>query len=109
MLWAMGTVLGRRMSFVLTPSELTSLRVTVGLVALLPIVIIQHGFEEWTRAVMTSVVPLLLLALIPGLLALLIYYRGLQRTPVAAASVGELAFPLAAITLNYSYSKRFSR
>lgn len=100
-LWAMGTVLGRRMSFVLTPSELTSLRVTVGLVALLPTVTIQHGFEEWTQAVMTSLVPLLLLALIPGLLALLIYYRGLQRTPAAAASVGELAFPLAAITLNY--------
>jgi hypothetical protein len=41
------------------------------------------------------------LALIPGLLALLLYYRGLRSTPAAAATIAELAFPLTAAGLNY--------
>lgn len=46
-------------------------------------------------------IPLLLLALIPGLLALSIYYKGLQTTPASVATLAELAFPLSALTLNY--------
>ena len=36
------------------------------------------------------------LALVPGLAALLIYYRGLQSTPAARATIAELAFPITA-------------
>ena len=39
---------------------------------------------------------LVLLALIPGLLALLLYYRGLAGTAASRATLGELAFPLTA-------------
>jgi len=42
-----------------------------------------------------------LLALIPGLLGLLLYYRGLRETPASAATLAELAFPISAITINY--------
>lgn len=44
---------------------------------------------------------LVLLAAVPGLAALLLYYRGLSRTPATAATLAELAFPLAAVTINY--------
>ena len=36
------------------------------------------------------------MALIPGLLAMWIYYRGLQRTPASRATLAELAYPLTA-------------
>jgi drug/metabolite transporter (DMT)-like permease len=46
---------------------------------------------------------LILLALVPGLLALSIYYRGLRSTPASLATLAELAFPVSAITLNYAF------
>lgn len=101
LLWAMGTVLGRRMSVSLSPARLTSLRITIGFLVLLPLVVVREGLSESVSAMASSFGSLLLLALIPGLLALLVYYRGLRATPASAASIGELAFPLAAITLNF--------
>ena len=44
---------------------------------------------------------MILLALVPGLIALSIYYRGLATTPASLATIAELAFQLSAITLNY--------
>jgi len=41
------------------------------------------------------------MALIPGLAALLLYYRGLRSTPAAAASIAELAFPITALVANW--------
>jgi drug/metabolite transporter (DMT)-like permease len=41
------------------------------------------------------------LALVPGLAALLIYYRGLARTPASATTIAELAFPVSATMVNY--------
>jgi drug/metabolite transporter (DMT)-like permease len=41
-------------------------------------------------------VGLVLLALIPGLLALSMYYVGLRATPAARATLAELAFPATA-------------
>ena len=39
---------------------------------------------------------ILLLAIFPGLLALLLYYRALGHTPASRATLAELAFPLTA-------------
>jgi drug/metabolite transporter (DMT)-like permease len=41
------------------------------------------------------------LALVTGLVALSLYYYGLQRTPAVAASLAELAFPVSAILVGY--------
>lgn len=40
------------------------------------------------------------MALFPGLLAMLFYYRGLQRTPASTVTIVELIFPVAAVALN---------
>jgi drug/metabolite transporter (DMT)-like permease len=42
-----------------------------------------------------------LLALVTGLVALLLYYWGLQRTTASVASIAELAFPVVAIAVGY--------
>ncbi|MEX2324642.1 MAG: hypothetical protein WD576_02735, partial [Nitriliruptoraceae bacterium] len=41
------------------------------------------------------------LALIPGMLSLMLYYRGLRATPASAATIAELAFPVVALGVNY--------
>jgi len=43
---------------------------------------------------------LALLALVPGLAALLLYYRGLRRTAASTATLAELAFPVTALAVN---------
>jgi len=45
------------------------------------------------------VLPLVLLALIPGLLALVLYYIALKETPAARATLAELSFPATAAVL----------
>lgn len=103
-LWALGTVLGRRMTSRLTFGELTAARFGIGLPAALALLILLPGgsgsIGEQLAIEVDDVVPLVLLALVPGLGALLLYYRGLRSTPAAAATLAELAFPVAALVVN---------
>ena len=42
------------------------------------------------------------MALIPGLLALTVYYHGLRRTPASLATLAELCFPAGAVFLSWA-------
>lgn len=98
-LWAFGTVLGRRLTPRIDPPGLTAVRFAIGLPVSALLVL---GFEGTAGlAVPTDALPALVgLALVPGLLALWLYYRGLRRTPASVATIAELAFPLSAIVIN---------
>jgi drug/metabolite transporter (DMT)-like permease len=90
-LWAAGTVLGRlagtRMSFM----HVTTVRFTIALPVALGITLATGS----TLAIGAAQIPLLVtLALVPGLLALSLYYWGLSRTAASRATLAELAFPL---------------
>jgi drug/metabolite transporter (DMT)-like permease len=50
-----------------------------------------------------QVVALLLMALFPGLAALLIYYHGLRHTRASLAALAELSFPATAALLNWTF------
>lgn len=100
-LWGLGTVLGRRLSTALDPAELTAVRFAVGLPASALLVAFVGGRPGFTAAAIADLPALLLLALIPGLAALALYYHGLSRTPASLATLGELAFPLSALVVNY--------
>jgi drug/metabolite transporter (DMT)-like permease len=92
-LWAAGTVLGRAASAELAFRHLTALRFGVGLLALAVIA----GLTGTPLVVDASAAGnILVLALVPGLLALLLYYRGLRQTPASRATLAELAFPITA-------------
>ncbi len=91
-LWAAGTVLGRMVATQLEPIELTTLRFAVGLPAAAVIVVIS-GSAFWVPDLRSSVA-VLQLALIPGLLAMVLYYIGLRRTAASRATLAELAYPL---------------
>ena len=101
-LWAMGTVLGKHLTRKVSPNELTSLRFAIGLPTALIILLLRGesavaldiGFDDFGA--------LVLLSLVPGLAALMIYYRGLSRTPASSATLAELAFPLTAILIGWA-------
>ncbi|WP_252365251.1 DMT family transporter [Saccharomonospora piscinae] len=96
-LWAGGTVLGRFVSASLRPRDVTALRFTIGLPVAAVIVAAQGSpfAVGWDNAT-----GLVLLALVPGLLALSLYYVGMQATPAARATLAELAFPVTAAMIS---------
>jgi drug/metabolite transporter (DMT)-like permease len=89
-LWAAGTVLGRLLSLSLSARDITTLRFVFGLIGALIVVQVTHASYApgWHNAT-----GLILLALVPGLIALRIYYYALARTPASRATLAELAFP----------------
>lgn len=112
-LWGLGTVLGRKLIPKVEFKQLTALRFLIGLptMAIVLTVVGEWGSLGDIRGgdfIGTAEVPsgatvpagLILVAAIPGLLALLSYYRGLRTTPAISATLAELAFPLTAVVVN---------
>ncbi len=96
-LWASGTVLGRFALGSISFWSMTSLRFTLALPVLIVIVLVQYGASGFSHYQASDLFPnLLAIALVPGLLALLLYYRALSRTPASLATIAELAYPVAA-------------
>lgn len=99
-LWAVGTVLGRMVSSGapsvgarLGSRDVTVLRFAIGLPASAIVLAVQGAPVAVTPA---QLGPLALLALVPGLLGLTLYYIGLRSTAAARATLAELAFPVTA-------------
>jgi drug/metabolite transporter (DMT)-like permease len=97
LLWALGTVLGKHAGIKVPPAQLAGLRFLCGLpIAVLLLAVLGDGIQ----ARPADAPALVALALVPGLIALLLYYRGLRNTPAATATLAELAFPLTALAVN---------
>lgn len=100
-LWAASTVSGKILLKRTKPTIAAFWRFFFGLIALSIYVGISHGLPEpqlfqSNEALFT----LAYLSLIPGLLALLVYYVGLSRTPASVTTFIELVFPIGAVILN---------
>lgn len=101
-LWGGSTVLGRYLTPSLSFVTLTALRIVVAMPLLLILVLgrSQPLLVSLDRRQLAS---LLWLALVPGLAALLLYYRGLRGTPATLAAIAELCFPASATLLNWVF------
>ena len=97
-LWALGTVLGRYLARELRFEHVTTLRFVFGLPAS-AIGLLVLGTPAFASA--HDSVWIAVLALVTGLIALGLYYYGLQRTPAVTASLAELAFPVSATVVGY--------
>ena len=101
-LWAMGTVLGKHLTHKIPPNELTALRFAIGLPTALLILLLRNEAAVAADVTLADFGALVVLSLIPGLAALMLYYRGLTTTPASSATLAELAFPLTAILIGWS-------
>ncbi|TMC80839.1 MAG: DMT family transporter [Chloroflexi bacterium] len=94
-MWAGGTVLGRYaledVSFPVT----TSMRFVLALPVLLVIVLLDKGGAAFSGYSASQLPSFLGIVLVPGLLAMLLYYLALSNTPASLATVAELGYPLA--------------
>ncbi|TME57203.1 MAG: EamA family transporter [Chloroflexi bacterium] len=95
-LWASGTVLGRFVLGKLSFTTTTALRFTLALPVLIVVALLQYGGSAFANYQPSDVLPFVGIALIPGFIALLLYYRALRSTPATLATIAELAYPVTA-------------
>ena len=100
-LWGSSTVLGRFLSPRSSFFTITALRFLVALPLLFLIAWANRSPLPVPDG--NQLARLTTMALIPGLAALLLYYRGLHGTPASIAAVAELCFPFMALLLNWKF------
>ena len=97
-LWGASTVLGRFVLNGLSFACLTALRIVIATPLLVALAAPNAALR---RPDGLQLIWLIFLALVPGLAALLVYYRGLGRTRASFAAIAELSFPAVAMVLNW--------
>ena len=100
-LWGTSTVLGRYIVARIPILTLTGLRFVLAFPLLAALYWIQPAANRNVPVTPVSIATLFAMTLIPGLLALIFYYRGLQWTTASVACIGEMAFPLTAVLTNW--------
>ena len=103
LLWGSSTVLGRLVLKDVPFYALTGARLFLAVPLLAGIVVAQSSVSGLAAGFASEPGRVILLALIPGLLALLLYYRGLTGTRASYATLAELAFPATAVVLNWTF------
>jgi drug/metabolite transporter (DMT)-like permease len=101
-LWAGGTVVGRSLLKNLDFQFVNGMRFTLGLVFLVAYVIIV---EKMQFALMTPLFwrNAIIIAMLTGFFALLLYYYGLRHTKASVATLMELGYPLALTAVNWKF------
>ncbi len=100
-LWGACTVFGRYVVARVPALVVTGLRFTIALPMLGILFAVQPRSYRGMPDGVDAVLSIIAMALVPGLVALISYYNGLRLTSASLASIGELAFPLTAVTANW--------
>ncbi|UVI27287.1 DMT family transporter [Paenibacillus spongiae] len=103
LLWGGSTVMGRYLLGAVNYETMTSLRFILALPLLLALTLGER--QLWTLPGEASEMALiglnlLLQALLPGLLSLLLYYKGLSAIKASYATLAELSFPMVGVLIN---------
>jgi drug/metabolite transporter (DMT)-like permease len=101
-LWGGSTVMGRYLLAELPFETVTALRFIVAL----PLLFAFVWNSDWGVMAEHSMQPLVLAnllfqALLPSLVSLLLYYRGLRQTKASYATIAELSFPATGLLVNW--------
>ena len=100
-LWGSATVCGRFLVSRISTPFLTALRCVLALPALLVLYGLQSKSQQALPSSLSAAAAITAMALVAGLAALLLYYKGLKSTSASMASVCELSFPITAVVLNW--------
>ncbi len=102
-MWGAGTSLGRYVLKDISFVSATALRFAIAPVFALMIIFGLNQQTAMTSLTQAQILTLVAITVSTGLLAMLIYYYGLKRTPARIATICELAWPASAILIDYFY------
>ncbi len=100
-LWASGTVLARLVLREMSYVTLTAARIAIALPFVAVVAIYNGSIDQTVSGISSSPVQLLGAAFIPGLIGMLLFYRGLSGTRASYAVLAEFTYPAAAIVGNW--------
>jgi len=102
-LWGSSTALGRFVLKDMPFHTLTGARLLLALPVLWGVVLVQGSLGQMGGGFAAEPARVVLLALVPGLFGLLLYYRGLSATKASYATLAEISFPASAVILNWVF------
>jgi len=94
-LWAAGTVMGRYALGGVSFTSTSAMRFVLALPVLLVILLATPGSHRFSGYAVAQLPSFLGIALIPGLIAMVLYYRALSSTRASVSSFAELGYPAA--------------
>jgi drug/metabolite transporter (DMT)-like permease len=94
-LWALGTMLGRYALSGISFASTSAMRFVLALPVLLVLMLTDRGVAGFSQYSIGQLPSFLGIALIPGLIAMVLYYRALSSTPASISSFAELGYPAA--------------
>ncbi len=106
-LWGLATVIGKSVLEKLSPSVVTFWRYFFGFITLVVVLFATHGslgLKEFGGALDAQAWrALFYIAIGPGLIAMLLYYKGMTRASAMTTTFMELLFPITAVGINTFY------
>ena len=94
-LWGLGTVVGRYTLAGVSFATTSAMRFVVALPVLLILLVATPGSGGFSGYSVSQLPAFLGIALIPGLIAMVLYYRALSSTRASVSSFAELGYPAA--------------
>jgi drug/metabolite transporter (DMT)-like permease len=98
--WAASTVFGKYALQSVSFKTITALRFVVAFIFLIFLNFFQHTFVSFSAVSTKNWIYMAITAVTSGIVALFIYYKGLENTKASVATIAELGFPLAAVVVN---------
>ena len=102
-LWGGSTVFGRFVLRKVSFQAMTAIRFLAALIFLFGLAIYYGTLAEVRTASGKDWLYVFIIAILAGFISLFIYYRGLKFTEAKIATIGELAFPFAAVVVNWIF------
>lgn len=101
--WGGSTVFGRLVLRKINFQAMTAIRFLAALVFLFLLQVYYGRLGEVGSASSKDWLYVLIIAVLAGFVSLFVYYRGLRFTKASIATIGELAFPFAAVVVNWVF------
>lgn len=101
--WGGSTVFGRLVLRKISFQAMTAVRFLAALLFLFFLSIYYGTLNEIGTASSKDWLYVLIIAVLAGFISLFIYYKGLKSTKASIATIGELAFPFAAVVVNWIF------
>ncbi len=101
--WGASTVFGK---FVLTKTDfkmMTGLRFSVAFLFLLLFNVLTRSIPPLSRVDLADWVYIVIISVTSGVVAIFVYYKGLENTTASVATIAELGFPMAAVIVNWVF------
>ncbi len=103
LLWGASTVFGK---YVLRDTNfrvMTGLRFVLAFIFLIILNVLSGSLPILAQVSLQDWLYIVIIAVTSGVVALFIYYKGLENTKASVATIAELGFPMAAVIINWKF------